>query len=662
ADPGIDPRPTDGYLASAELARFAEWNDTAGPAGWQTGIPELLAGQVAARPNATALLWDQQPPAGGPVGRLSYAEFGAAVDLLARRLAGRGVGVGDVVGVLLDRGPELVTAVHAILAAGGGYLPLDPELPPQRIELMCATAGARLVVTTSELADLLPAAERIDRLLADQAGPDGPLPDRPAPTVPPQSLAYVMYTSGSTGVPKGVGVSRAALANRLHWMQDAFPLGPDDRVVHKTPFGFDVSVWELCWPLLTGAAMVIAAPGGHRDTGYLSRLFEECRVTTAHFVPSMLEALLDDPDAVSRCSGLTTLICSGEALTPALAERCQAALPEATLHNLYGPTEAAIDVTWHPCRPGDDPVPIGRPVPNTEIRILDRLGELAPIGVPGELCIAGVQLAAGYLGQSASTAERFVPDRYGNPGSRIYRSGDLARWLPSGELEYLGRLDQQVKVRGMRIEPGEIEAALLAHPGVRAAAVIARPQPSGYQELLGYVVPVDREEPVGMDELRRHLTGTVAPYLVPAFLQTIEELPLTRSGKLDRAALPQPQPVSRAGYRPPRDQVEAQLATLWEQLIGRSAVGIDDDFFDLGGHSLLALRMTVRIRQEFGRELPVATVLISPTIRQLAAELRQPEHLGAVNPIIPLRRTGNRPAIFLSHALGGQVFRYRPLA
>ena len=366
-------------------------------------------------------------------------------------------------------------------------------------------------------------------------------------------------------------------------------------------------------------------------------------MTTAHFVPSMLEALLEDTEAVERCAGLRTVISSGEALPPALAERFHSALPNTGLHNLYGPTEAAVDVTWHHCRPGDDPLPIGRPVPNTEIRILDRLGEQVPIGVPGELCIAGIQLAMGYLGRPAGTAERFTPDRHGRPGSRIYHSGDLARWLPSGEIEYLGRIDQQVKVRGMRVEPGEIEAALGEHPGVRAAAVIAWPQPGGGNELVGYVVPADPDDPVSMDELRQHLAGTSPRTWSRRFLQPIEDLPLTRSGKLDRAALPEPQAASRARYRPPRDHVEAQLATLWEQLLGLSAVGIDDDFFDLGGHSLLALRMTVRIRQEFGRELPVASVLTAPTIRQLAPELRRPEHMGAVNPIVPLR-TDRRPA------------------
>jgi thioesterase domain-containing protein/acyl carrier protein len=424
---------------------------------------------------------------------------------------------------------------------------------------------------------------------------------------------------------------------------------------------FDVSVWELFWPLTAGAAVVIAAPGGHRDTAYLATLCATHRVTTAQFVPSLLDPFLDEPGLAERLPALARVICSGEALTPALAGRFHAVLPHAELHNLYGPTEAAVDVTWHRCRPGDDLVPIGVPIANTRIHILDRAGQPVPVGVPGELCIAGVQLATGYLGRPTLTAEVFTPDPDGPPGTRRYHTGDLARWLPGGQIEYLGRIDQQIKIRGIRVEPGEIEAALAAHSGVRAAAVHAWPHPAG-PRLTGYIVPADPASPPAPRQLTDHLATTLPAHMIPAAYHTLDALPLTSSGKLDRKALPPPADPAPDGYRPPRDQIEAQLATIWEELFGLPAIGITDDFFGLGGHSLLALRLAVRIRQELGRELPVATVLAAPTIRQLADEIRRPDDLGSASPIVPLRSTGHRPALFLSHALGGQVFRYRPLA
>ena len=634
ADPDGDPRPN--LLSPADTAALAAWQDTAEDLGAPATLAELVAESLAAHPDTAALIWRDRV--------VDRAEFAAEVRRLTGALLAAGVRPGDVVGVLLYRSVDLLVAVHAILAAGAAYLPLDPDLPDKRLALM---AGDHRIVTSSELSGRL-ASPAV--LVDTPAAPAAPVP------VPVDSLAYVIHTSGSTGTPKGVGVSHRAIVHRLRWMQRYFPLAGGDRVVHKTPFGFDVSVWELCWPLIAGATLVVAEPDGHRDSAYLGRLFAERHVTLAHFVPSMLDALLDDPDAVRGCAGLRTVVCSGEALSPVLARRFTELLPDTELHNLYGPTEAAVDVTRHHCVPGERLVPIGSAVPNTRLAIVDERGDQVPVGVPGELCLAGVQLAMGYLGRPGATAERFTPDPLGPAGSRRYHTGDLARWLPDGEIEYLGRLDDQVKVRGFRIEPGEIEAALLDHPRVRAAAVTVR-----QGNLVAYVVPADPDDPPEPAGLREHLAELIPPYMIPATFQHLAELPLAGNGKLDRKALPEPDRRS-TGYWPPRDQVEARLATIWEELLGHSAIGIDDDFFELGGHSLLALRMTVRIRQELGRELPVATVLTSPTIRGLAAELRRPEDMGSVNPIVALRTTGDRPALFLSHALGGQVFRYRPLA
>ncbi|HEX3650642.1 MAG TPA: amino acid adenylation domain-containing protein, partial [Pseudonocardiaceae bacterium] len=551
ADPAADPRPSDGFLAGPDADSLASWNDTGTEPGPDDTLADLVAASVARRPAGTALVWRGEP--------IGYAEFGDRVARHAGALIGSGVRPGDVVGVLLPRGADLVHTVHAVLAAGAAYLPLDPDLPDQRLALMCRDAGTRVVVT-------------------DETGrvswPDAPVvvpataTAEPAQvvSVPADSPAYVIYTSGSTGTPKGVAVSHRSIVHRLRWMQAAFPLADGDRVVHKTPFGFDVSVWELCWPLLAGGTMVIAEPDGHRDTAYLSRLFAEQGVSVAHFVPAMLDALLDDPDAVARSTGLRRVICSGEALRPELADRCAELLPHTELHNLYGPTEAAVDVTRHRCVPGERPLPIGRPVPGTRLHVVDPLGEPVPVGVPGELCIAGVQVALGYLGRPGATAERFTPDPDGPPGTRRYRTGDRARWLPTGEIEYLGRLDDQVKVRGMRVEPGEIEAALAALPEVRAAAVTAHTDQAGTR-LAGYVVPADPDQSVDPARLRDQLADTLPTAMVPATIQVLPELPVGRNGKLDRRALPDPVAARSAGYWPPRDQTEARLATIWEQLL-----------------------------------------------------------------------------------------------
>jgi thioesterase domain-containing protein len=372
-------------------------------------------------------------------------------------------------------------------------------------------------------------------------------------------------------------------------------------------------------------------------------------VTTVHFVPSMLEVVLEEPGLV--VGDLRRVICSGEALSPAQCERFFERLPGVELHNLYGPTEAAVDVSWHVCRPGEGRVPIGRPVASTRLEVLDEGLHRLPVGARGELCIGGVQLARGYVNRPGLTAERFVPDPF-SAGERLYRTGDLAAWRPDGEIEYLGRTDDQVKIRGMRVEPGEVEAALIDQPEVRSAVVVAREG-----RLVAYLV-TDAEG----EDWRRRLRATLPEHMIPTAFVPIEAIPTTANGKLDRTRLPAP--VTRPGGRdpvPPRDPIEARLALLFEETLGVDIVGVHDDFFELGGHSLLTLRLTMRIRQELGRDLPVATVLASPTVAGLAAVLRRPGDGAPPTRIVPLRETGERTPIFLVHALGGEVFRYMPL-
>jgi amino acid adenylation domain-containing protein len=646
ADTAADPRPSGPYLAG-DAALIARWNDTHHDYPPVT-LPDLVAGQAQATPGAPAVWADGS--------WLSYREFAAGVHRLARHLAERGVSAGDVVGVCLQRGADLVTAVHAVAAAGAAYLPLEPDYPRQRLALMAGDAGARVVVTTSAHAGRLagdPARQDAPPalvLLDAEAAAIGARPARPlGRAIPRDALAFVMYTSGSTGTPKGVGVSHGGLANQLQWMQRTFSLGAGDRVVQKTPFSFDTSTWELFWPLLHGAGLVVAEPGGHLDPGYLVRLAAGHRVTTVHWVPSMLEGLLGEPDLAARLAALRRVICAGEALSPPLAERFHRALPHVELHNLYGPTETAVAVTWHRCQPGDDPLPIGRPIANTQIRITDPLGGQSPLGVPGELCIAGCQLARGYLGRPELTAQQFPADPFGPPGGRMYRTGDRARWLASGQVEYLGRMDHQVQLQGLRIELGEIEAALASCPGVRTGAVAVAGGAAG-QYLVAYPVPDDPAHPVEGNRIRRHLAALLPPYMIPARYLTLAALPVNANGKLDRKALPAPDQLAPDGDRAPADEAEEALEDLWQELLGPAAADTGRGFFELGGTSLLAMRLAERIAAEFGQRVPLAVITGSATITQLAAWLR--EH-GADRPVTPRGGPAGGGQARGGHARGG---------
>jgi amino acid adenylation domain-containing protein len=443
-----------------------------------------------------------------------------------------------------------------------------------------------------------------------------------APPVHPDSLAYIIYTSGSTGRPKGTMNTHRGIVNRLLWMQRRYGLTPDDRVLQKTPFSFDVSVWELFWPLLTGAHLVMAKPGGHQDPAYLVETIAAERITTLHFVPSMLRVFVDAP-GVERCTSIRRVMASGEALPPEVVRRFYTRL-NAELHNLYGPTEAAVDVTFHPCAPGGSAVvPIGRPVANTRILLLDREGLSVPVGVPGELHIGGVQLARGYLARPDLTADRFVPDPlaayWNEPGARLYRTGDLARLLPDGEVEFLGRIDHQVKLRGLRIELGEIEAALAALPGVRDAVVMARTDAGSEARLVAYAVA----EELTLEAVRKALARSLPEYMVPDALVTLPAFPQTTSGKVDRKALPAPEarPEAAGEAVPPRTPLEHDLAGLWRDILGTETIGVHDNFFQLGGNSISGAVFINRLQERLGEIVHVVTLFDAPTIAQLAAHL-----------------------------------------
>ncbi|MFK2891134.1 amino acid adenylation domain-containing protein, partial [Dyella flagellata] len=628
-------------LTAAERHTILDvWNPPATPMAPST-LPELLEQQAARTPNAIALVCEQT--------QLSYAQLHARANQLAHRLIEHGVGTEQIVAVALPRSVELVIALLAVLKTGAAYLPLDTDYPADRLAFMLEDAQpACLIWQRDSTADLPAACLRIEldgpSFASQLADGSTDHPDHRTRVRPLQSMhpAYVIYTSGSTGRPKGVPNTHHGIVNRLAWMQHAYRLSADDAVLQKTPSSFDVSVWEFFWPLLHGARLVLARPGGHRDPLYLAELIQQQGITTVHFVPSMLEAFLHEP-ASALCTGLRRIICSGEALPGTLRDRVRESL-NVPLHNLYGPTEAAVDVTAWACRENDDgaSVPIGAPIWNTRTYVLDAALGLLPPGVPGELYLAGDGLARGYLHRPGLTAERFVANPFGPPGSRMYRTGDLVRWLPEGQLDYLGRVDHQVKLRGFRIELGEIESSLLHQQGVAQAAVLVREDQPGHKQLVGYVVPVAGYA-LDTGSLRRTLSERLPDYMVPAALVALETLPLSLNGKLDRKALPAPQFVS-ASQRAPRTPQEAILARLFAEVVGLTEVGIDDNFFDLGGDSIQTIQLVTRARKA-GWIITPRQVFQYQTVAELAEiAVSRDDQSPANEALIDHALTGRMPA------------------
>ncbi|GGW03189.1 hypothetical protein GCM10010230_37770 [Streptomyces narbonensis] len=611
-----------GLLSLREREHLTELNATGHPVPEAT-LASLFAASVARTPHAPAVVFEDTT--------LTYAELDRRAEALARRLRARGAGPERYVAVAVPRSAELMVALLGVLRSGAAYLPVDLDYPADRVAFMLGDSGARTVVTTAEAAGRLPAVPGLDRVLVDAGpGPDEePGTAEPVPAVAgPDHPAYLIYTSGSTGRPKGVAVTHRAIVNRLAWMQHAYGLTADDRVLQKTPSSFDVSVWEFFWALTEGAAVVLARPDGHRDPAYLARLIRDSAVTTAHFVPSMLAAFVQVMEAATDlpdwAAGLRRVFCSGEALTGADARRWWDLTSRASrdgrgpvpLHNLYGPTEAAVDVTYFPYEGGgeghDEPaVPIGRPVWNTRLHVLDPFLRQVPDGVPGELYLAGVQLARAYHERPGLTAERFVADPFGAPGERMYRTGDLVRRRADGAVEYLGRTDRQVKIRGNRIEPGEIETALAALPGVARAAVVVRDG-----ALVGYAVPDAGAAPES-GALHAALVDALPAPMVPGAVVVLAELPLTPSGKLDQNALPAPEAAPRADGRAPRDERERDLCAIFADVLGIPGIGVDDDFFVLGGDSLSSITVATRARER-GLTLGPRDVFVCRTPAALA--------------------------------------------
>ncbi|KAG9609565.1 hypothetical protein KCV01_g3705, partial [Aureobasidium melanogenum] len=590
-------------------ATHRSWNDQG------RCIHQLFERQARQTPDAVALEYATQ--------RLTYRELNERANRLAHELRARGVGPEERVAVCLWRGIEMVVAIFAVLKAGGGYVPLDPSYPAERIAYMLRDSQPRVVLTQAGMdIETLSSVAEVLLLDADERPWDNRPIDDPADIgLHDRHLAYVIYTSGSTGQPKGVMIEHAGVVNRMAWMQEAYGLDASDAVLQKTPFGFDVSVWEFFWPLTEGARLVMAKPEGHKDPVYLARAIRDHGITTAHFVPSLLQVFIDGDEAAA-CTGLRRVVCSGEALPGAVARRFRQVLPGTSLHNLYGPTEATVDVTAWCCDvdPLPDNIPIGAPIANTSIYVLDAQGRPVPAGVPGEIHIGGVQVARGYLGRPELTRERFIADPYAqNTDARMYRTGDLGRWLPDGTVEYLGRNDHQVKIRGLRIELGEIEASIGRQPGIQAVAVIVREDAPGDRRLVAYAVPVPGVTP-DVPALRQAIGGELPDYMLPAAWVFLDTLPLTPNGKLDRRALPAPDDTAavRRAYTEPSGATEILLADLWAALLRVERVGRDDHFFELGGHSLLAVRMMSRVRQATGRDVGLPSLFAHPVLRDFA--------------------------------------------
>ncbi|TVT88096.1 non-ribosomal peptide synthetase [Pseudomonas sp. RGB] len=577
------------------------WNQTDEAYPTERGIHQLIEDQVQRTPSAPALVFGETT--------LTYAQLNARANQLAHALREQGVGPDVLVGLCVERSVEMVVGLLAVLKAGGAYVPLDPEYPQERLAYMIEDSGITLLLSQQSLLAVLPV-EGIQVIALDQpaswlAGYSSASPDSGVHAL---NLAYVIYTSGSTGKPKGAGNSHRALVNRLCWMQQAYELTASDAVLQKTPFSFDVSVWEFFWPLMTGARLVVAAPGEHREPARLIETIGRHAITTLHFVPSMLQAFIHEP-GVQACACLTRIVCSGEALPLDAQRQVFAKLPAAGLFNLYGPTEAAIDVThWTCIDEGADSVPIGRPIANLATYVLDAQLNPVPAGVSGELYLGGTGLARSYHRRPALTAERFVPSPFIN-GERLYRTGDRVRQRTDGVIEYLGRLDHQVKLRGLRIELGEIETRLLQHPSVREAVVLVQ----GGKQLVAYLV-LDSEEPA---DLKAWLLSSLPEYMVPTHFVVLAQLPVTANGKLDRKALPLPEAAPQQAFIAPSSDLQKALAAIWSDVLGVPHVGVDDNFFELGGDSIISIQVVSRARQA-GIRLSPRDLFQYQSVRSLA--------------------------------------------
>jgi amino acid adenylation domain-containing protein len=597
-----------------------EWNQTEVLYSREKSLIDLIEEQAQRTPNAVAVSSEE--------GRLTYAELNAQANQIAHYLRRLGVGPEAPVGMCMERGLEMVKGLLGILKTGGVYVPLDPGYPLERLLQIVADAKAPVTLVQERwVKELPPGSGTLVKVDADWPKISQEDPNHILIYKDMANLAYVVYTSGSTAGPKGAMNTHGGILNRLLWMQDKFGLKEDDRVLQKTPICFDISLWEFLWPLMVGAELVMAKPGGHLDPEYLAKVIEERKITTLHFVPSALRIFMESVGA-EKCAGVRRVICSGEVLSLDLQSTFFGKF-KSELYNLYGPTEAAVDVTFWACEQNHSgkSVPIGKPIANTQIHVLDELMEPAPQGIPGEIYLGGAGLARGYLGQAELTAQRFVPNPFSAAlGERLYRTGDLARYRPDGNLEFLGRIDDQVKISGHRVEPGEVEEVIQSHPAVQQVAVVVDEE-KGLKRLAAYIVP-RAGQAVNAFDLKRHIRQTLPEPMVPGAIVEIKELPLTASGKIDRKRLPKAESIKTSVAEPektPRTEIERFIAEIWQEHLKVANIGVDDNFFDLGGHSMMILPIHERLAVRFGEQITVIDLFSYPSIATLAKYLEQPQ-------------------------------------
>lgn len=648
-------------MTDAELDKIlVEWNATEEALDDIKSIDAGFETQVEQTPDRTAVIFEGKA--------YTYADLNVRANRIANYLVTSGVKPGSRIGICIERSPDMISCLLAVLKAGCQYVPLDPNYPEKRLEFMAEDADLSLLLTQSRLLDRLP--KRSTPVLAIDRGSaalDSHSEENLGLDAVSDGAAYVIYTSGSTGRPKGViGTHRGAL-NRFRWMWDKYPFSPDEVCCHKTSLSFGDSIWEIFGPLLQGIPSVIIPDETTKDPDRLIDTLAANSVTRLVVVPALLEMLLDrTEDRRLRLPALKYCVSSGEALSPELAGRFLKALPDTVLLNLYGSSEVSADSTFYELTTEDaramEPVPLGRPLRNTQAYILDRHCVPVPVGIPGELHIGGVGLSPGYFQRSDLTDQRMIKSPF-SIDSRLFKTGDIARYRPDGNIVFLGRVDDQVKIRGMRVEPGEVESLLRQHEAVREAAVILREEPPGNKFLVAYLLS---RSPAPTDiELKEFLRQNLPEHMVPAFLQTLDALPTTPSGKVDRRKLRDSEefrPVRSVQIAGPRDPFEIKLTTIWQDVLGLTSINVTDNFFDLGGHSLLAVKLFYEIEKAFGKKLPLTTLFQAPSVEQLAAVIRRDETIGSESSLVPIQPDGTKPPFFCIHAAGGNVLFYRDLS
>jgi amino acid adenylation domain-containing protein len=646
----------DGHIATLPLLTSAErqqllveWNNTRRDYSSEQCVHHLFAAQVERTPDAVAVVYEGQ--------QLTYRELNARANQLAHFLQRLGVGPEVLVGLCVERSLDMMVGLLGILKAGGAYVPLDPTYPAERLQFMLQDAHPPVLLTQRTLSDRLPPHEaRVVYLNADWVQIAHEPQSNPESGVTADTLAYVLYTSGSTGQPKGVLGLHRGLFNRFAWMWETYPFIADEVCCQKTALNFVDSLWELLGPLLQGVRLVILPERSVKDPVLLVQALAQHQITRLVLVPSLLQIVLDThPDLQIRLPHLRLWITSGEELTAELARQFHTQLPQRTLLNLYGSSEVSADVTWSEIQlvSPEGSVPIGRPIANTQVYLLDAYLQLVPIGVPGDLYIGGEGLARGYLHRPELTAEKFITHSFtGEPARRLYKMGDLARYRPDGVIEFLGRVDHQVKLRGFRIELGEIEAVLRQHPAVQDIVVILREDTPNDKRLIAYIVPRQEQQSTER-ELRRFLQEKLPDYMVPSAFVILKTLPLTPNGKVDRSALPVPTLAltKERQFVAPQGPLAIQITKIWEQALGIQPISITDNFFELGGNSLLAARVVTQISKVLGKELPLATFFQAPTIEQLTALFRQQGWSASHSLLVPFQRRGSKPPFFC--VLGG---------